>query len=91
MLKKFTNIEKFALICASLFLVMIITVFVLDSTGVWKGVSDIFPFFLGLLTVSSAYLFRKSISKMMLVFFFVCGGLISLVSLIEQILVLLEI
>ncbi len=84
MLKKFTNIEKFALICAVLFGVMTVGVFALDA--VFAGISDVFPFFLGLFTVSMGYLFRKSLGKTMFIFVTVCGGLIALLSLIEQIL-----
>ena len=88
MFEKFTRIEKFVIICSAVFFAMIVAVFALDS--VFEGISDIFPFFLGLLTVSLAYLFRKSVNKMIFVFLIACGGLISLVSLIEQILVILE-
>ena len=87
MLKKLTNIEKFVILCASLFAVLIVAVLVLDSSGIWNGISDIFPFFLGLLTVSLAYLFRRSVNKMMFIFLIVCGALISIVSLTEQILI----
>ena len=85
MLKKFSKFEKFVIACACIFLIMIIAVFVLDTSGVWVGISDLFPFFLGLLTVSGGYLFRKSVGKAMLIFLYACGGLIALLSLAEQI------
>lgn len=88
--RKFTNIEKFVIICAVVFFVMMVGVFALEAIESLRGISDIFSFFLGLLAVSLAYLFRKSLSKLMFVFFTVCGGLIALLSLIEQILVILE-
>ena len=101
MLKKFSKFEKFVIACACIFLIMIIAVFVLDTSGVWVGISDIFGFghivnllngadFLPTLlqiiyAVSGGYLFRKSVGKAMLIFLYACGGLIALLSLAEQI------
>ena len=87
MFKNFTKTDKFALACAVLCLILTVTFLALESAGGYNGISDASTFFLGLFVASMGYLFRKRMNKFMFLFTIVCGLLISLLSVVKQILI----
>ena len=84
--KDFTKKEKAAFVSAIIMGAVIILLLIVDFSGLCKGISDIFPLFLGIALMLVYYLQRNSGRRFMPRFYFVCGVMMAVLSVFEIIL-----